>query len=124
MITESMIIRWLHNISLVLTPLERWEAAKGTFNTDSVTRALLTVFAIVALIISVVLLFRVFAKHRRSENRLNLKSTELTIANVKFRQKNNELKANNENLRQENAELYRKQVEVKENIIQAETPSK
>lgn len=124
MITESITIQGLHVISLALTPIERWEAARHPFSTGSATEWLLTVFAVVALIISVILLFWVFAKYRRSEHRLNLKISELTVTNIKQRQENDELTATNEKLRQENAELYRKQVEVLENIIGAETPSK
>jgi len=123
MITESIIIQGLHIISFALTPVERLKAATGPFNTDSAAKAWLTVFAVVALIISVILLFWVFAKHRHSENRLNLKITESTITNVKLRQENAELTATNEKLQRENTELYRKQVEVLENIIDAETPS-
>lgn len=121
MITESITIKGLHVISLALTPTERWNAAKGSFGTISIAEAWLTVFAVVALIISVILLFRIFAKYKRSENYLNQKITELTIANVKLRRENTELTATNEKLRQENAELYRKQVEVLENVIDAET---
>jgi len=124
MITESMTIQGLYVISLALKPIQRWEAARGSFNPDSAAKAWLTVFAVVALIISVILLFWVFAKHKRSENRLNLRITELTITSVKLRQENAELTATNEKLRQENAELYRKQVEVLENIVHEETPRK
>ena len=109
---------------MALTPTERWEAARGSFSIGSAAEWLLTVFAVVALIISVILLFWVFAKYRRSEHRLNQDISELTITNIKQRQENDELTATNEKLRQENAELYRKQVEVLENIIGAETPSK
>jgi len=121
MITESITIQGLHVISLTLTPTERWEAARGSFSIGSTAEWLLTVFAVVALIISVILLFWVFAKYRRSEHRLNLNISELTVTNIKQRQENDELTATNEKLRQENAELYRKQVEVLENIIGAET---
>jgi cell division protein FtsB len=125
MITESITIQGLHVISLALTPIEQWEATRGSFiSTSFADETWLTVLAVVALIISVALLFWIFAKYRHSEHRLNLKITELTIANVKLRQENAELTTTNEKLRQENAELYRKQVEVLENIINAETPSK
>ena len=117
MITESITIQGLHVISLAITQSEAWEAAGRQFDTDSSSIGLLTGFAVLALITSVVLLFWVFAKYRRSEHHLNLKITELTIANVKLRQENAELTTTNEKLRQENAELYRKQVEVLENII-------
>ena len=132
MITESMTIQGLHVIFLALTPDgERWKAAKDSFaetfgsrDTASSAEGWLTVLAAVALIISVILLFWVFTKYRRSEHCLNLKITELTITNVKQRQENDKLTATNETLRQENAELYRKQVEVMKNIIDAETPRK
>jgi len=148
MIIESMTIQGLHVISLALTRFEQWKAARGPLNTDSSGTALLTVFAVVALIISVVLLFWVFSKYRRSENYLNQKIAELTIAdikqrqeiaeltatnikqrqeiaesratNIKQRQEITELTAINEKLRQETAELYQKHVEVLENI--AENP--
>jgi len=122
MIAESLTIQVLHIISLALKPVQRWEAARRPLSPDSAAMTWLTVFAVVALIIAVILLFWVFANHRRSENRLNLRITELTITNVKLQQENNKLTATNEKLRQENAELYRKQVEVLENIVHEETP--
>lgn len=85
MITESMTLQGLHVIFLALTRFERWKAARGSLNTDFSTEAWLTVFAVVALIISVVLLFWVFAKHRKSEHRLNLQITELIITNERLR---------------------------------------
>lgn len=124
MIIESMTIQGLYVISLALTPTEKWKAARGSFDTAPAAEGWLTVLAVVALIISVILLFWVFAKYRRSEHCLNLKITELTVNNVKLRQENAELTATNEKLRQENAELYRKQIEVLENIVHEETPRK
>ena len=121
---QSITIQGLHVISLALTPIERWEAARGPFDTASSAEAWLTGFAVVALIISVILLFWVFAKHRSSEHCLNLKITELTVTNIKLRQENAELTTTNEKLRQENAELYRKQIEVLENIVHEEAPRK
>ncbi len=73
MITESLTIQVLHIISLALTPIEQWEAAKRYFYTASSAEAWLTVFAVVALIISVMLLFWVIARHRHSEHRLKKK---------------------------------------------------
>jgi len=124
MMTESITIQGLHVISLALTPSERWEASRSSFNTDSAAIACLTAFAVVALIISLVLLCWVFTKHRRSENRLNLRVTELTIANIELRQENDELTATNEKLKQENTVLHQKQVELLENVIDAKTPGK
>ncbi len=106
MITENMTIQGLHVISLALTPIERWEVARGPFDTAAAAEVrlmvILTVFAVVVLIISVILLFWARATYRH-------------IA---------ELTATNEKLRQEIAELNRGQVEVLENIIDAEPPRK
>ena len=102
MIKESMTIQGLHVISLALTP----EVARRPFNTASTAEVrlmvMLTVFAVVVLIISVILLFWARAKYRH-------------IA---------KLTATNEKLRQEIAELNRGQVEVLENITDAEPPRK
>ena len=152
MVTESVTIQGLYIISLALRPIERWGAARDSFNADSSSNELLTVFAIVALVISIILLIWVFIKHRRSEDLLNLKITDLTVTNVKLQQENEKLTATNEELRQENSELtanneklqqendkltvnnenlqrentefQRKQAEVLENTINAETPRK
>ena len=106
MITESITIQGLHAISLALTPIERWGVARGPFNTASAAEVrlmvTLTVFAVVVLIISVILLFWARAKYRHI--------AKLTVTNEK--------------LRQEIAELNRGQVEVLEDIIDAEPPRK
>jgi len=106
MIKESMTIQGLHVISLALTPIERWGAARGQFDTASAAEVrlmvTLTVFAVVVLIISIILLFWARAKYRQID--------KLTITNEK--------------LRQEIAELNRGQVEVLENITDAEPPRK
>ncbi len=73
MITKSMTIQGLHVISLALTPIERWEAARRHFKTAYTSETWLTVFAVVALIISVMLLFWVIARRRHSEHRLKKK---------------------------------------------------
>lgn len=122
MITENMIMQGLYVISLSLTPNEKWKAA-GSLSADSSSEGFFTVFAVIALIVAVILLFWVFARYKRSEHGLNLKVTELTVKNVKLQQENNKLTATNEKLQQENAELYRKQVEALENIINTEAPA-
>jgi cell division protein FtsB len=80
----------------------------------------LTVFAVVALIISVVLLFWVFARHRQSEHRLNLQITELVITSEKLQERIEQLTATNEKQRQEIAKLYGTQVEDLEDITDTE----
>jgi FtsZ-interacting cell division protein ZipA len=52
------------------TPIEQWEAARRYFYTASSAEAWLTVFAVAALIILVILLFWLSAKRRNSELRL------------------------------------------------------
>lgn len=124
MIAESMTIQGLHVISLALTPGERWAASRVPFDTESTTIAWLTAFATLALIISVVLLCWVFSKHRQTEHRLNLQIAELLFTNEQLREKTEQLSATNEKLTQENTVLRQKQVEILENVVQAETPGK
>ncbi len=101
MITESITIQGLHVISLALTPTEKWGAAGGSFSISSVTEFWLAVLAVVALIISVILLFWLFARYGRTEHSLNQSVSKLTATNIKLRQENNELTATNEKLLQE-----------------------
>ena len=123
MITESIVIHGLDVIFLSLTANEKWRAARS-FPNVSGGEEWLTVMAVIALIIAVILLFWVFARYRRSEHCLNLKVTELTINNVKLRQENDKLTADNKKLQQENTELSRRKIEALENIINAGTPAK
>lgn len=78
MITESITIQGVNTISLALTPIERWEVARCPLNTSSAAEAWLTVFVLVVLIISVILLFRVSARFRHI--------AKLTVTNEKLRQ--------------------------------------
>ena len=120
MITESIILQELYVTALSLTANEKWKAA-GSFTSGSKVEGLCTVLAMIALITSIVLLFWMFSKYRRSEHELNLKITELTVNNIKLRQENNELTTANEKLQQENTELSRKKIEALNNIITTET---
>ena len=105
MIIESMAVEGLHTISLALSATEKWKAAGTPFGIGSKTEVLLTVSAVFALIISEVLLFWVFSKYRRSEQKLNQKLTDLTVINVKQRQENEKSNADNKKLQQELTEL-------------------
>ena len=110
MITESITIQGLHVISLAITPIERWEAARRPFiSTASAAETWLTVFGVVVLIISVILLFWVRATYRHI--------AKLTATNEKLRQENAKL-------RQEITELKGEEVELLENIIDAKPPRK
>lgn len=78
MITECITIQGLHVISLALTPIERWKVARHPLNTSSAAEACLTVFVVVVLIISDILLFRVSARFRHI--------AKLAVTNKKLRQ--------------------------------------
>jgi hypothetical protein len=92
----------------VLTPIERWKAAMHPLSTEYAAEVSLTAFTWIVLIISVMLLFRVIARHRRTEHYLKQEITKLTTINVE--------------LRQEIDKLYLEQVEILEDIIDAEPP--
>ena len=84
MITENMTTQVLHVISLALTPSERWCAVIHPFGDFSAAGGWLTVFAMVALITSVILMFWRSAIHRRSEDCLKRKIFEITAADEKL----------------------------------------
>ena len=69
-----------------------------------------TACQVVALIILAILVFREIARHTHSEHRLKQKINELTAAN--------------EELRLEIAEFDREQIDILEDIIDAEPPGK
>jgi len=83
MITESLIIKGLQIISLALTPAQRWEAASAAEVRSMVT---LTVFALVTLFISIILLFWARAKYKCI--------AQLTATNEELRQEISKIKPN------------------------------
>ena len=105
-----MSIQVPHVISLVLTPIEWWKAAVHPLSTASANGAWLTAFAGIVLIISVILLFRLIARHRRSEHHLKQEIAKLTDISIE--------------LRQEIDKLHQEQVEILEDIIDADPPGK
>ena len=105
-----MTIQVPYIISLALTPIERWKAAVHPLGTASADEASLTAFPGNVLIISVILMFRVIARHKRSEHHLKQEIAKLTDINIELRQKIDK--------------LYLEQVEVLEDIIDAEPPEK
>jgi len=110
MITEYITIQGLNAISLALTPTGRWNAARRPFSTASTAEGWLTAFAVVALIISVILVFWVISKRKDSERRLEQKIAKLTVLNEK--------------LQQEIARLKQEQIDLLKKIIDAEPPRK
>jgi len=85
MMAESMTLRGLFAVLLTIGAKERWSAARGALSQNSATGTWLIAFAIVALVISVILVIWSFAKHRRSENLLRQKVSELTITGKQLR---------------------------------------
>lgn len=81
MITENLIIKGLQIICSALTPIEQMEAAATA---ETRLMVVLTVFAVLTLIVSVVLLVWARARYRQI--------AELTAANEKLRQENSELR--------------------------------
>ena len=123
MIIERMAVEGLYTISLALSAGEKWKAAGTPFGIGSTSEVLLTASAVVALILSEILLFWVFSKYRRSEQQLNQKLTDLTIVNVKQRQESNKLNAANKKLQQEldeltttNEKLQQENTELRSNV--------
>jgi heme/copper-type cytochrome/quinol oxidase subunit 2 len=105
MLLESMTVEGLYIISLALSANEKWRAAGRPFNGSSNLEGWLTGLAVIALIISEILLFWVFNKYKRSEQQLNKKITDMSVTNVKLKQEKEKSKAVNEKLRQKLAEL-------------------
>lgn len=86
-----MSIQGLALIFLGLTPGERWNAAGDPFKTGPSVETLFTIFAVVALITAVVLLFYVMAKHKKTEALLEENIARLTAGNDRLRQQIDEI---------------------------------
>jgi hypothetical protein len=109
----------LQVITLALTVGGSRAGAVNPLNSTSAMDPYLTVFAVAALVLSVILLFLVSAAHRCSENYLNQRLNESLDSNVKLRQRNYELMADLEEQRQRIAELSGRQANVLENVTGA-----
>ena len=110
-----MTIQGLHIIFLALTPIKRWEAARRPFiNPASTAETWLTIFGVVVLIVSILLLFLVRAKNKHI--------AALTAAKEKLLREIAGLKQKITGLQQKIAGLNREQIEVLEHIIDAKPP--
>ena len=105
-----MTIQVPYVISFVLTTIEQWKVIVHPLSTASANGAWLTAFVWIVLVICIILLFRLIARYRLSEHHLKQEITKLTDINIEFRQ--------------EIDKLYHEQVEVLEDIIDAEPPDK
>ncbi|KPK41694.1 MAG: hypothetical protein AMJ65_08990 [Phycisphaerae bacterium SG8_4] len=110
---------WMQGLQAVLiglTSYKQWNAGQGTIGTSLTSESLLTWFAVVALAISVILLFWVYAKRARTETKLRENITDLTVTTFKLRQEKDELAAANKKLQQAVSELSGRQAAVLENM--------
>lgn len=108
MIAESMTIQGLHIIFLALTPVKRWEAARHPFvSPASTAETWLTIFGVVVLIVSILLLFLIRAKNKQI--------AKLTAVKEKLLQEI-------ARLQQKIIGLNREQIEILEHIIDAKPP--
>jgi hypothetical protein len=105
-----MTIQVPYVIFFVLTPIEQWKVIVHPLCAASANGAWSTAFVWIVLVISVILLFRLIARHRRSEHHLKQEITKLTDINIE--------------LRQEIDKLHHEQVEILEDIIDADPPGK
>ena len=105
MITETIAVEGLYIISLALSSTEKWQAARSSFRTNLRAEGVLALFAVIALIVSEILLFWVFSKYRRSEELLNKKINDLTITNEKLQQDKDKTNQDNKKLKKEITEL-------------------
>lgn len=86
-----MSIQGLHVMFLALTPGERWDAAGDPFQAWPSAETLFTIFAVIALIIAVALLFYVIAKHKKAEALLEENIARLTDGNDRLRREIGEI---------------------------------
>lgn len=105
-----MSIQGPYVIFFVLTPIKWWKVAMHPLITAYTTEVSLTTFAGIFLVISVILLGRLIARHGRFEHHLKQEIANLTTINIELRHKIDR--------------LYQEQVEVLEEIIDAEPPAK
>lgn len=105
-----MSIQGPYVIFLVLKPIKWWKVAMHPLINASTAEASLTAFAGIVLLISVILLFRFIARHGHFEHHLKQEISKLTTINKELRQKIDR--------------LYQEQVEVLEDIIDAEPPER
>jgi hypothetical protein len=105
-----MSIQGPYVIFLVLTPIKFWQVVVHPFIIAFTGEASLTVFAGIFLVISVILLGRLISRHGHFEDHLKREIANLTTINIELRHKIDK--------------LYEEQVEVLEEIIDAEPPEK
>jgi len=110
MITESMITQGAHVISLAVTEIGGRESAADFLISSPAAERWLAAFQVSVLIILAILTFWQIIRDKRSEHRLKEKIAEL--------------KATTEELRLEIAEINREQINVLEEILEAEPPPK
>jgi len=104
-----MAIEVFHIISLALAPIEQWQYTTRLFNAASQIEVRPAAFVVIAVIIPVTLVFGIILEHRRTH---------------RLKQKIALLKATNKMLQQKVHELKKEQVDILEEIIEADPPRK
>jgi hypothetical protein len=94
----------------MLTPIKWWKVTIHPFITAFTTEASLTAFVGIVLVVSVILLCRLIVRHGRFEHHLKREVANLTTINIELRHKIDR--------------LYQEQVDVLEEIIDAEPPER
>ena len=111
-----MWMQGLQAILITLTSYEQWNAQKGTSGASATVESVLTWFAVVALALSVILLFWVYVQRARTETKLRQNITDLTVTTFKLRQEKDELAAANRKLQEAVSELSGRQAAVLDNM--------
>ena len=96
--------------SLAVIPFELLESFMRFLNTGTFPDAWLTKFEVIGLVVLALLVSYVIAKHKHCEHRLKEQIAELTTTN--------------ENLQQEIAQLNGEEIELLEEILDADPPKK
>ena len=102
-----MTIEVFHIISLALAPIEQWKYSRLLFNVASPAELWSVTLVVIAVTISLALVFTIILERRRTHR---LKKKIATI------------KATNKMLRQKVDQLKKEQVDILEDIIEAEQP--
>ncbi len=104
MIADS-VTTTLQVIFLALTPSERWNAASSPLHKSFAIGEWLPVLAVIAQIVSLIVVFSLVSKKRRLEHHRKLEIARLVSAKEELQKTNDDLAATNEELRQEVFEL-------------------
>jgi hypothetical protein len=98
---ESLTTHVLQGVFLALTPSERWSAAKSPAGGSLTTEQWLTLFAVLAQIVSLAVVFWLVAKKKRLEHKRKQEISRFSDTSEELRQKIDELSQQVETLTSE-----------------------